>query len=62
MTGNEAIEQALREAKSDIDSAVDLLDNAHQLLHVLSLIVEKPAPGDMVPVDLDHEPQTASSD
>ena len=62
MEGNEAVEQVLSDAKSDIDSAVELLDRAHQQLHALSVFVEKFGISVVVPNDPDHEPQTVSSD
>ena len=62
MRGDEVFEQMLSDAKSDIDSAVDLLDSAHQRLHALSVLVEKSATGVVVPEDLDHEPETVSTD
>ena len=62
MAGYEALEQILIDAKSDIDSAVELLDSAHQRLHALSVFVEKFGIGVVVPDDLDNEPQTVSSD
>lgn len=61
MGSNEAFEQILSDAKSDIDSAVELLDSAHQRLHAFSVFVEKLGIGVVVPDDRDHEPQTVSS-
>lgn len=62
MISDERFEQALSAAETDIDSAVELLDSAHKWLHALSVLVEKSASGVVVPDDLEHEPQTVSSD